>query len=240
MSTVKRNYVRTRVVNAQFTKAEWDFKDPILNKGEIGFETDTNRAKVGNGVHRWTELNYLGTNSTSLDETDFQNYYNKNETDELINDTITMRSQNKVESLSGINLGHLIDGNGSFQETFADFNIVNEDLVLRVNHVGSVRSLRIYHSYDKHNGNNELPWFTLYPYQDTWGDFESRTQQNNQGVKANYIFEDGVGTWKLVIEKDGNVYNTIKNIGRELVFFLDLRDRDNVSIQEEELQQNFP
>jgi len=42
------------------TKAEWKTVDPILEDGQPGFETDTNVFKVGDGVHKWTELAEAG------------------------------------------------------------------------------------------------------------------------------------------------------------------------------------
>lgn len=41
------------------TSANWSSVDPILADGEIGIETDTLKAKVGNGVDTWTSLSYF-------------------------------------------------------------------------------------------------------------------------------------------------------------------------------------
>ncbi len=40
-------------------QAEWIAKNPILNAGEYGLETDTFLLKVGNGVTDWQHLRYL-------------------------------------------------------------------------------------------------------------------------------------------------------------------------------------
>jgi len=40
--------------------ATWTSVNPILNSGEIGFETDTNLFKIGNGSTSWTSLAYAG------------------------------------------------------------------------------------------------------------------------------------------------------------------------------------
>jgi len=40
------------------TEAEWTSADPVLAAGEVGYETDTGRAKVGDGVQAWSELSY--------------------------------------------------------------------------------------------------------------------------------------------------------------------------------------
>ena len=45
------------------TEAQWistnNGNGPVLNAGEIGFETDTNRFKIGDGVNHWVDLNYF-------------------------------------------------------------------------------------------------------------------------------------------------------------------------------------
>ncbi len=41
------------------TAAQWTAANPILAAGEIGFETDTNKFKMGNGSSTWTALQYF-------------------------------------------------------------------------------------------------------------------------------------------------------------------------------------
>ena len=45
------------------TKEVWDTLNPILLDGEPGYEKDTNMMKIGDGVHRWKELEYLASGS---------------------------------------------------------------------------------------------------------------------------------------------------------------------------------
>jgi hypothetical protein len=40
--------------------AEWIAENPVLAQGELGFETDTNKFKMGNGVDEWNDLDYAG------------------------------------------------------------------------------------------------------------------------------------------------------------------------------------
>jgi hypothetical protein len=40
------------------TAAEWTSANPILSTGEIGFETDTGKFKVGSASTAWTSLAY--------------------------------------------------------------------------------------------------------------------------------------------------------------------------------------
>lgn len=41
------------------TAAEWTRENPILEDGEPGYEKDTGRFKVGNGLSRWAQLGYF-------------------------------------------------------------------------------------------------------------------------------------------------------------------------------------
>lgn len=48
------------------TAAAWAAANPILSDGEIGFETDTSKIKIGNGTSTWTALNYFPADWTSI------------------------------------------------------------------------------------------------------------------------------------------------------------------------------
>ena len=41
------------------TKAKWANLNPILAAGEMGFEIDNNRLKIGNGITAWNSLPYI-------------------------------------------------------------------------------------------------------------------------------------------------------------------------------------
>lgn len=41
------------------TAAHWTSVNPTLLAGEVGLETDTLKAKVGDGTHTWTQLSYF-------------------------------------------------------------------------------------------------------------------------------------------------------------------------------------
>ena len=47
-------YIRTG------TTAEWEDANPILGLGEITWDSDELRFKIGDGVHNWTDLKYIG------------------------------------------------------------------------------------------------------------------------------------------------------------------------------------
>ena len=43
------------------TASNWTTVNPVLSKGEVGIEIDTNKFKIGDGVKTWTQLGYAGT-----------------------------------------------------------------------------------------------------------------------------------------------------------------------------------
>ena len=58
----------TRMQQRRGTAAQWTAANPILAAGEIGFETDTSRFKMGNGSSTWSALTYFANTAelTSL------------------------------------------------------------------------------------------------------------------------------------------------------------------------------
>jgi hypothetical protein len=47
-----------RVQIRRDTTLNWNTNDPILLDGEFGYETDTGRYKIGNGIDVWSDLIY--------------------------------------------------------------------------------------------------------------------------------------------------------------------------------------
>ena len=52
------NELKTRIVLRNDTAANWAAKNPVLLKGEMGVEIDTNKFKFGDGVTAWSSLPY--------------------------------------------------------------------------------------------------------------------------------------------------------------------------------------
>ena len=57
----------TRMQQRRGTAAQWTAANPTLAAGEIGFETDNNRFKIGDGVTAWGSLDYFA-NSAALSD----------------------------------------------------------------------------------------------------------------------------------------------------------------------------
>lgn len=51
------------------TSEAWRNNNPILLSGEEGYESDTNLIKIGDGVHRWLELNYVNSGASAVAST---------------------------------------------------------------------------------------------------------------------------------------------------------------------------
>ena len=50
--------VSTKILHRRDTAANWTSTNPTLAAGELGFETDTFKFKVGDGSTAWTSLKY--------------------------------------------------------------------------------------------------------------------------------------------------------------------------------------
>jgi peptidoglycan hydrolase CwlO-like protein len=57
----------TRMQQRRGTAAQWTAANPVLGAGEIGFETDTNKFKIGNGSTAWTSLSYFVDGNAVID-----------------------------------------------------------------------------------------------------------------------------------------------------------------------------
>jgi hypothetical protein len=57
----------TRMQQRRGTAAQWTAANPTLAAGEIGFETDNNRFKIGDGATAWSALDYFANNSALED-----------------------------------------------------------------------------------------------------------------------------------------------------------------------------
>jgi hypothetical protein len=60
----------TRMQQRKGTAAQWISTNggdgPVLNAGEIGFESDTNKFKIGDGVNHWVDLTYFTDSEAAL------------------------------------------------------------------------------------------------------------------------------------------------------------------------------
>lgn len=55
------DFTQAKIITRHQTANEWVVSNPVLLNGEIGIESDTSYAKLGNGVTAWNELHYIQT-----------------------------------------------------------------------------------------------------------------------------------------------------------------------------------
>lgn len=49
---------------------DWAVRNPVLAQGEPGYEIDTGKLKIGDGVHEWSDLEYISPGNYVPDPTD--------------------------------------------------------------------------------------------------------------------------------------------------------------------------
>ena len=54
------------VINRRDTSENWTTKNPVLESGEIGYDTDAQKIKIGDGSTAWNDLSYLGEKGYKL------------------------------------------------------------------------------------------------------------------------------------------------------------------------------
>lgn len=69
--------VKTRLVIRNDNSTTWTTKNPILLKGELGFELDTRKFKIGDGATNWNSLPYANIQDLSV-------YYTKSEIIDIV------------------------------------------------------------------------------------------------------------------------------------------------------------
>lgn len=60
----------TRIQIRRGLASEWTSENPTLASGELGFETDTRKFKIGDGAVPWNDLSYSGEETNAFTEND--------------------------------------------------------------------------------------------------------------------------------------------------------------------------
>lgn len=75
---VASNQLNSRIVIRNDVASNWTLENPILLKGEIGVEIDTNQIKIGDGTTAWNSLIYFNGGGGDISDI-LQNYMSKAE-----------------------------------------------------------------------------------------------------------------------------------------------------------------
>ena len=99
----------TRMQQRRGTAAQWTSANPILAAGEIGFETDTGKFKMGNGSSAWTALSYFA------DASDFDTSAIESTIDSKVATAVNTLVAGAPAALNTLNeLAAAIDNNSTF------------------------------------------------------------------------------------------------------------------------------
>jgi hypothetical protein len=98
----------TKIQLRRDTAADWTSTNPTLAAGEIGFESDTNKFKIGDGATAWTSLNYApeGYATTSYVDTQDANIAS----DSLVFTNKTFDANGTGNSISNIETADIAAG----------------------------------------------------------------------------------------------------------------------------------
>ena len=55
----KTRHVKAIIQLRRAKEPEWIEKNPVLRLGEPAYSTDVNKLKIGDGIHPWSEIEYL-------------------------------------------------------------------------------------------------------------------------------------------------------------------------------------
>lgn len=90
-----------RIQHRRGNAVQWASRNPILGSGELGFEVDTGKFKIGNGSSAWSELNYFETSDGIV--VDLSNYYTKTETNTQISTAVANLVDSAPSTLDTLN-----------------------------------------------------------------------------------------------------------------------------------------
>jgi hypothetical protein len=110
----------TRMQQRRGTSEQWTLANPVLAPGEIGFETDTNQFKIGDGVNQWADIEY---------------FLNSGEVDAILGDFIPLSEKGEANGVATLDvdgqvpadqLGNAtVDLSAYATETYVDTAVTN-------------------------------------------------------------------------------------------------------------------
>jgi hypothetical protein len=147
----------TKIQVRRDSAADWNVLNPTLSEGEIGYETDTGKFKIGNGSTLWSALDYF------LDSSDLSTYLTQASasTTYLTQASASTTYQSKVANVSDAEIGYL-DGTTSLIQTQIDskLNRVNGSVTTATASASVVRNITL--STSNPTGGNEGDIWMVY------------------------------------------------------------------------------
>lgn len=107
--------LKTQILLKNDLAAKWTANNPVLGKGEMGIEYDTNKFKFGDGKTHWNDLPYAGADATTLQIKSSQVIMDKNFVFTQPMGTVT---QDKITAGNG-SYTYKVDENTNFDDWFA-------------------------------------------------------------------------------------------------------------------------
>jgi hypothetical protein len=101
----------TRIQVRRGSSSNWTTTNPVLSEGEIGFETDSGKFKIGNGSSSWSALEYFGG------EVDLSGYLTLSSASNtyLTQSSASNTYQEKVANISNTEIGYLDNVSSNIQ-----------------------------------------------------------------------------------------------------------------------------
>jgi hypothetical protein len=126
----------TRMQQRRGTAAQWTSANPILAAGEIGFETDTGKFKMGNGSSAWSALSYFA------DASDFDTTAIESTIDSKVATAVNNLVAGAPAALNTLNeLAVAIDSDSSFAATVTSALASKAGVDSVTNHVSATTSV---------------------------------------------------------------------------------------------------
>ena len=100
------------------TAQRWIEVNPILDQGEPGFEYDTNKLKIGDGISAWNDLPYIAVGEISLPPSEITSVYDYSDLPKVGDENSLYRViSNKMLYQWVSNKYEALGGEGSFDPT---------------------------------------------------------------------------------------------------------------------------
>jgi hypothetical protein len=125
----------TRIQLRRGSASQWSTVNPTLSSGEVGYETDTNKFKIGDGSSAWSSLDYFGGEvdlSEYLTQASASSTYLTQTSPQVVASTV---SENYVLALSDTNDFIPLSSSAPFTVTVPADNTVNFPVGARIDMV---------------------------------------------------------------------------------------------------------